>query len=58
MDKETLVKYKNNWQFFNEDYKNRLYKLKNIDKYSCFYEVIDYMLENNARLEQESIIGM
>ena len=56
MDKATLIEYKNSWQYFGEEYKNRLSKLKDLPRYECFYDLIDFMLENNVRLEQESII--
>lgn len=56
MDVSTLIKYKDSWQNFNEDYKNRLQKLRSLDRYECFFDVIDFMLKNNVRLEQESII--
>lgn len=56
MDKRTLIENKEGWQSFSEDYRKRLEKLKGNEKYSCFFETIDFMLENNVRLEQEILI--
>lgn len=56
MDKDTLIKYKAKTQNFGTEYRERLVKLRNDSKYACFYDVIDFMLENNIRLEQESMI--
>lgn len=57
MDNDTLVKYKYKWSYFNEKYKDRLYKLRNCEKYCMFFDVIDTMIEHNCKLEQESIIS-
>jgi hypothetical protein len=35
--------------------RKRLYRLKENDNFKIFEEVIDYMLDNNAKLEQENI---
>ena len=56
MDIATLVDNKSSWQSFDKDYKERLLKLRHMKRYECFFDVIDIMLENNARLEQESLI--
>ena len=56
MDKNTLIENKIYWNSFDDKYRELLKKLKQENKYSIFFEVIDYMLENNIRLEQESII--
>lgn len=56
MDKLTLIEHKEHWQLYNEEYKKKLQKIKNNERYACFYDTIDFMLENNIRLEQESII--
>ena len=56
MDVKTLVDNKSSWQSFDIDYKERLLKLRQMKRYECFFDVIDIMLENNARLEQESLI--
>ena len=56
MDVATLVENKSSWQSFDLDYKDRLLKLRQMKRYECFFDVIDFMLENNVRLEQESLI--
>ena len=56
MDVATLVDNKSSWQSFDLDYKERLLKLRQMKRYECFFDVIDIMLENNVRLEQESLI--
>lgn len=57
MDKDTLIKYQDNWQIFNEKYAKKLLTLRSLENYSCFFEVIDFMLQKNIKLEQESIIS-
>ena len=57
MDKNTLIENKIHWSSFDNKYRELLKKLKQEDKYNVFLEVIDYMLEKNIRLEQESIIS-
>lgn len=56
MDVATLVDNKNSWQGFDLDYNDRLLKLRQMKRYESFFDVIDFMLENNVRLEQESLI--
>lgn len=57
MDKNTLVKNQNNWNYFDENYKKKLCKLRKSDEYSIFFEIIDIMLEYNCKLEQETLIS-
>jgi len=52
MDKETLLKYQNYSKKLTDNDRDRLNKLKDSSQYS---QVIDYMLENNCKLEQEAI---
>ena len=56
MDKSTLVENKIYWNSFDNKYRELLKKIKQEERYSVFFEVIDFMLENNIRLEQESMI--
>ena len=56
MDKNTLIENKVYWKLFDNKYSELLEKLKQEEKYSIFFEVIDFMLENSVRLEQESMI--
>jgi hypothetical protein len=51
MDKETLMKYQNYSKKLTDNDRVRLNKLRD----SQFSEVIDYMLENDCKLEQEAI---
>lgn len=57
MDKETLLENQKNWNYFDEKYKEKLYKLRKSDKYSMFFSIIDTMLEYNCKIEQETIIS-
>lgn len=57
MDKNTLVKNKNYWNYFDENYKKKLCKLRKCDEYNIFFETIDIMLEYNCKLEQEALIS-
>ncbi len=52
MDIETLISYKKNWAILTNNDKKRLKKIDN----PLFIEVVNYMLENNCKLEQESIL--
>lgn len=56
MDKKALIQNKIYWKTFDSKYKELLKKLRQEGKYSVFFEVIDFMLENNIRLEQESML--
>lgn len=56
MDIQTLSKYINSTNSFDESYRQKLAKLRQDVKYEIFWDVIDFMLEKNVRLEQESIV--
>lgn len=56
MDINTLVEYKDRAILFDTSYHDELAKLKVNKKFEIFWDVIDYMLENNVKLEQEAII--
>ncbi len=56
MDIDTLLEYKNRAILFDTGYHDELTKLKADKKFEIFWDVIDYMLENNVKLEQEAII--
>jgi hypothetical protein len=51
MDLDTLIQYQNYSKSLTENDKVRLKRLRG----SEFDEVIEYMLENNCKLEQEAI---
>lgn len=48
-----LIQNKDKLKSLTANDKKRLVKLRNNDKFSEFFEVIDYMLEHNVKLEQE-----
>ena len=54
MDIYTLEKNKDHWINLTENDKNRLSLIA--DKTNDYKEIIDYMLKNNCKLEQESEI--
>ena len=41
-------------QTFDDNYKEKLNKYLNSNPASCFYEVINYMINHSVRLEQEA----
>lgn len=57
MDKSVLLQNEKNWQPISDDYKQKLMNLRGLEKYNLFFEVIDFMVENGVKLEQESLIG-
>lgn len=56
MDTEAFLAKKEYWKEMNQDYRKRLQQLRGSAEYETFYEVIDAMLENNSKLEQEAFI--
>lgn len=56
MDTETLMKYKEKGIALEEEYRNKLAQLKEDRNFKIFWKSIDYMLDNNIKLEQEAII--
>lgn len=56
MDKETLIENKLKCSNFDDKYKNKLIELRKNEKYKEFYDLMDFMIENNVRLEQEALI--
>lgn len=44
------------WKKMNPDYCKRLKSLKTDSRYIMFYDVIDAMIENNSKLEQEAFL--
>lgn len=56
MDTATLLENKANWNGFNESYRKQLENIRTDSKYEMFFDVIDEMLKNNARLEQEAMM--
>lgn len=56
MDIVTLQKYRNKAITIEDSYHKKLAKLKENKRFEVFWNVIDYMLQNNIKLEQEAII--
>lgn len=56
MNKEALLAKKNYWFSFDKHYASELKKLLAREDYAEFQEVIDFMLENGVRLEQEAFL--
>lgn len=57
MNKQTLIYNEQAWQHFDEKYGERLLHLRGDERFRCFWDVIDFMLEHHVRLEQESLIA-
>ncbi len=58
MDKQTLEKYKNQAKPIESDeYCKKLQGLLENSSYNCFFDVIEFMLENKIKLEQEILLG-
>ena len=56
MDTESFYSKQSYWKEMNEEYKGKLLEMRRQNKYSCFYDIIDEMLKNNSKLEQEAFI--
>lgn len=56
MNKEALLAKKDYWLSLDKKYRGELEKLLTQDDYALFYEVIEEMLKNNCRLEQEAFL--
>ena len=56
MDVDTLVKYGDKAEPLTAEYRKLLEKLLDDERFTLFHQVIRYMLLNDVRLEQESII--
>lgn len=56
MDVQTLLVYKSKTTTLEEEYYHKLAKLKEKREFEIFWPIIDVMLENNIKLEQEAII--
>lgn len=56
MDKEAFYSKQDSWKEMSRDYQCKLNEMRHEEKYSIFYDVIDVMLKNNSKLEQEAFI--
>ena len=56
MDTEAFYRKRQYWKEMSKEYREKLARLKEQEEYSYFYDVIDEMLKNNSKLEQEAFI--
>lgn len=56
MDKQAFMNKKEYWIEMNKEYREKLLKMQEKEKYVIFKEVIDEMIKNNSKLEQEAFI--
>lgn len=56
MDKEAFYSKQPYWKEMRETYKIQLIEMRKQEVYACFYDVMDEMLKNNSKLEQEAFI--
>ena len=56
MDKQAFYSKRNYWKEMKQDYIENLSKLRNDREYEIFQELIDEMLKNGTKLEQEAFI--
>lgn len=56
MDTEAFYSKKQYWKEMSKEYRKKLARLKEQEEYSYFYDVIEEMLKNNSKLEQEAFI--
>ena len=56
MDKESFYCKQEYWKKMSQEYRSKLVKMRQLAEYEDFYEVMEEMLKNNAKLEQEAFI--
>lgn len=56
MDKDTFLDNKDSWNYFDNRYLKQLEILRDDNRYMEFFDVIDEMLKNKSKLEQEALI--
>ena len=56
MDTESFYSKQKYWKKMNSEYIKKLLDLRNNSEYEIFYDVIDNMIENVSKLEQEVFI--
>ena len=56
MNKESFFSKREYWKIINTDYKNKLIEMRKNEEYKIFYDVIDEMIRNGSKLEQEAFI--
>lgn len=56
MDTESFYSKQKYWKKMNSEYIKKLLDLRNNSEYEIFYDVIDNMIENVSKLEQEAFI--
>ena len=56
MDVESLVSKKMSWKKMDSSYYAKLELMRDDERYSVFRDVIEEMLKNNCKLEQEAFL--
>lgn len=56
MDIQAFYSKKQLWRQMSKEYSRVLEKMRNSQEYEIFYEIMDEMLKNNSKLEQEAFI--
>jgi len=56
MDREAFLSKKDYWAKFDANYRNILKEMRNKEDLKEFCDVIDLMLKENAKLEQEAFL--
>ena len=56
MDRKAFYSKRRYWKEMSKEYREKLVRLKEQEEYSYFYDVIEEMLKNNSKLEQEAFI--
>ena len=56
MDKEHFYSKQDYWKKMSLDYRNKLIKLRELEDFNVFFDVIDEMLKCDCKLEQEAFL--
>lgn len=56
MDKTALMEIKKYWKKIDEKYKEKLIQIHKNEQYNMFFEVLDFMIENGIKGEQEGFL--
>ena len=56
MGREDFYSKRNYWKEMSKDYRDRLLKMRLLEEYKVFFDVMDAMIKSNCKLEQEAFI--
>lgn len=56
MGREDFNSKQDYWKEMSIDYRDKLIKMRALEEYEVFYDVIDEMIKSNCKLEQEAFI--